>query len=129
QRGYAGRKSMLKVRDGEKILAGREITLAPDGNVQTETMLFNTGAAGAKDLQFSIDALPGEENPSNNAVSRPLEVEADKRRILYMEGEPRWEYKFIRRAEEDDGIVQLVSILRTTENKVYSQGIKDPTEL
>ena len=49
--------------------------------------------------------------------------------MLYVEGEPRWEYKFVRRAEEDDRIVQLVSMLRTTENKIYRQGIQDPKEL
>jgi uncharacterized membrane protein len=129
QRGYAGRKSMLTVRDGQKILAAREVTLAADDDIQTETLLFNAGAAGAKQLQFSVEALPGEENHSNNAVFRLVNVESDKHRVLYVEGEPRWEYKFIRRAQEDDGIVQLVSMLRTTENKVYRQGIEDPKEL
>ena len=46
-----------------------------------------------------------------------------------MEGEPRWEYKFIRRAEAEDKGVQIVSMLRTTENKIYRQGIADPSEL
>ena len=58
-----------------------------------------------------------------------MNVEAGPRRILYVEGEPRWEYKFIRRAEEDDGDVQLVSLLRTTENKLYRQGVRDALEL
>lgn len=127
QHGYTGRKSMLRVRDGEKTLAAREITFAADGNVQTETLLFNAG--GAKVLQFSIDELPDEENRSNNAVFRLVNVEADECRILYVEGEPRWEYKFIRRAQEDDGLVRLASMLRTTENKIYRQGIDDPKEL
>ena len=54
---------------------------------------------------------------------------SEPRRILYMEGEPRWEYKFIRQAEEDDRMVQIASIVRTTENKFYRQGIADPKEL
>src|SRR6516164_210267 len=129
QRGYAGRKSMLTVRDGQKILAAREVSLAADDNVQTEALLFNAGGAGAKQLQFSIDALPDEASRSNNVLFRLVDVRSDKHRVLYIEGEPRWEYKFIRRAQEDDGIVQLVSMLRTTENKVYRQGIEDPKEL
>lgn len=129
QHGYAGRKSMLTVRDGGKALAAREVTFAADGNIQAETVLFNAGSPGSKTLQFGIDVLPGERNRSNNAVNRLVNVESDKRRILYIEGEPRWEYKFIRRAEEDDQIVQLVSMLRTTENKIYRQGISDPKEL
>ena len=129
QRGYGGQKSMLTVRDGEKVLAAREVTLASDGKSQSETLLFNAGAAGAKTFQFTIDALPGEENRANNAVTRLVNVESNKRRILYVEGEPRWEYKFMRRAEEDDRIVKLVSMLRTSENKIYRQGIDDPKEL
>jgi hypothetical protein len=96
---------------------------------QNESLLFNAGDAGAKTLQFSIDPLPGEENRANNSVTRLVNVESAKRRILYVEGEPRWEYKFIRRAEQDDRIVTIVSMLRTSENKIYRQGIDDPKEL
>src|SRR5208282_4882269 len=42
---------------------------------------------------------------------------------------PRWEYKFIRRAAEDDRILRLVSMLRTSENKLYRQNVEDPKEL
>jgi uncharacterized membrane protein len=129
QRGYAGQKAMLTVRDGGKVLAGRQITLAADGATQNEALLFNPGDAGAKTLQFSIDPLPGEENRDNNSLSRLLNVESAKRRVLYIEGEPRWEYKFIRRAEQDDRLLTIVSMLRTSENKIYRQGIEDPKEL
>ena len=129
QRGYAGQKSMLTVRDGGKVLAARQITFASDGATQNEALQFNAGDAGAKTLQFTIDALPGEANRDNNGVTRLVNVESSKRRILYIEGEPRWEYKFIRRAEQDDRIVTVVSMLRTSENKIYRQGIDDPKEL
>ena len=122
QRGYAGRKAMLRVREENKVLAAREITLAADGTVQTEVIPFDAGSAGAKALQFSIDVLDGEDNRFNNAVTRLVKVESDERRVLYVEGEPRWEFKFLRRAEDDDRIVKIVSMLRTTENKLYWQG-------
>ena len=103
--------------------------LPPTGNVQTEPLFFPVGAAGAKSLTFAVEPLAGEENLANNAVTRPILVSDAKRRILYIEGEPRWEYKFIRRAEDDDPTVQIVSMLRTSENKIYRQGISDPGEL
>jgi uncharacterized membrane protein len=129
QRGYSGQQAQLTVRDGNKSLAEREITLPPDGRVQTEPLFFPIGVAGAKSLAFSVEPLPGEENLANNAVTRPILVSDAKRRILYIEGEPRWEYKFIRRAEEQDPTVQLVSMLRTSENKIYRQGLRDSSEL
>jgi len=129
QRGYSGQQAKLTVRDGNKSLAEREITLPPDGRVQTEPLFFPIGVAGAKSLAFSVEPLPGEKNLANNAVTRPILVSDAKRRILYIEGEPRWEYKFIRRAEEQDPTVQLVSMLRTSENKIYRQGLRDSSEL
>ena len=133
QRGYAGAKINLTVRDvstGQgKILAARTISLGPDGNLQTETLMLNTGGAGARTLQIAAAPLAGEENTANNTLTRVVNVASEPRRVLYIEGEPRWEYKFIRQAEEDDRMVQIVSIDRTSENKFYRQGIADPKEL
>jgi uncharacterized membrane protein len=133
QRGYAGAKITLTVHDvstGQgKLLASRTFTMGPDGNLQTETLMFDIGGAGARTLQIAAAPLPGEENTANNTVTRVVNVSSEARRILYVEGEPRWEYKFIRQAEEDDRMVQIASMIRTTENKVYRQGISDPNEL
>ncbi len=133
QRGYSGSKINLTVRDvstGQaKVLAARSFNLGADGNLQTETLMFDIGGAGARTLQIAAAPLPGEENSANNALSRVVNVSSDPRRILYIEGEPRWEYKFIRQAEEDDRMVQIVSMVRTSENKIYRQGIADPKEL
>ena len=129
QHGYLGREARLSVRDGAKTLAQREITLQPDGRLQIEPLFFPVGASGAKSLTFTIEPLGGEENLANNSLTRPLLVSDAKRRLLYIEGEPRWEYKFIRRAEDGDPTVQVVSMLRTSENKIYRQGLSNPAEL
>lgn len=129
QRGFAGQTAMLTVRDSGKALAGREITLPANGETHTETLYFDAGAAGAKSFEFSLAAMPRENNTLNNSLSRMVNVSGDKRRILFVEGEPRWEFKFIRRAADDDPQLQMVSMLRTTENKIYRQGLSDPNEL
>jgi uncharacterized membrane protein len=129
QRGYTGQKATLNVKDGDKLLATKDVTLGKDGLDQSETMFFNAGDAGVKSIGFTLEPLPGEESKANNAVTRLVDVSSEPRRILYVEGEPRWEFKFIRRAEAEDKGVQIVSMLRTTENKIYRQGIADPSEL
>ncbi len=129
QAGFGGRAAKLVVRDANSILATKDITLPPDGATQSETVLFNAGAAGARVVQVRIDPLPGETNIDNNALTRVVNVSARRPRILYFEGEPRWEYKFIRRAADDDRSIDLVSMLRTTQNKIYRQGISGKDEL
>jgi Putative glutamine amidotransferase len=129
--GLSGGKGRLTVRDGSKVLTSQEVTFKDSGQLQTETVVFNGGAAGPRTLDISVDPVPGEENAANNHVSRMVNVEARKPRILYIQGEPVWEYKFMRRAVTDypDLGIELVSMERTTENKIYRQGIKDEKEL
>ncbi|MSV34548.1 MAG: hypothetical protein EXQ47_02985 [Bryobacterales bacterium] len=129
QHGYAGQKAKLTVKEGAKILSQQMVTLKKDGEEQSETLLFNAGTAGVRSIETSVDPLAGESNVKNNALMRLINVDQRKPRILYMEGEPRWEFKFLRRAVEDDRTIDLVTILRTTQNKIYRQGIANPDEL
>jgi hypothetical protein len=90
-------------------------------------------------LEFSVEAKrpdgvevsPASADPimSNNRQPRILQVMESPKRILYVEGEPRWEYKFLRRAISNDPSINLVSLLRTSPNKFYRQGVESATEL
>ncbi len=122
QHGFAGRKGKLTLKESGKVLAARDVTLPKDGARASETLLFNAGAAGAKTLEIQFDAQQAEQNTKNNGTMRLLNVDNAKPRILYVEGEPRWEYKFLRRALENDKNVEIVAMLRTTQNKIYRQG-------
>jgi uncharacterized membrane protein len=128
QNGFGGKHARLNLSGGGKVLATRDIVLNGTGQ-QSETLEFNAGQGGVKSLEARIDPLAGEENLENNRLTRVLSVEKGKHRILYLEGEPRWEYKFIRRAVDDDPAITVVSMLRTTQNKIYRQGIAKPDEL
>jgi uncharacterized membrane protein len=121
QHGYSGTKAKVFIKDGGKVLAARDITFKADGVEQTENILFNAGPKGVKAIDVAIDPLPGEENQRNNKLTRLVNVDNRTPRILYMEGEPRWEFKFLRRAVEDDKSIHLATILRTTQNKIYVQ--------
>lgn len=128
QHGFAGTKGKLSVRENGKLIASQQVDLKPEAE-QSETLLFNVGEAGAHSFQIGVDPIAGEQNAQNNAVVRMVNVAQKKMRVLYIEGEPRWEYKFIRRALDDDPSIEVVSMLRTTQNKIYRQGISGPTEL
>jgi uncharacterized membrane protein len=119
--GLSGTKARLSVKDGGKTLVSKEIELKGDGSVQSESLVFDCGAAGPRTLSIGLDPIAGEENAANNQVARVIDVESRKPRILYIEGEPRWEYKFIRRALDDYENIELASMVRTTQNKTYRQ--------
>src|ERR1039458_1881877 len=80
-----------------------------------------------KGLREYTFLLPEESDEirQNNAQNRVILVEDRKSKILWVEGEPRWDYKFVRRAVFDDPAIELHGLLRTSANKFYRQGMEN----
>ena len=119
----------IKVYDGDTFLTTEEIVL---GNNQEMTLAFvdiDAPEPGQLDLRFTLDPINNETNLANNTRAHVVDVEENRYRILYIEGEPRWEYKFMQRALNDDPSIQLSTLLKVTPNKYYRQGIESPDQL
>ena len=119
----------LTVKDGDEVLAAKDVSLRRGEDVQIEWIDYSAGEPGLRDLSFTVDPLPGETITGNNTLSRVMDVPRGRKRVLYVEGEPRWEFKFIRRALYEDPSVQLVTLLRTSTNKYYRQGVDSADDL
>jgi uncharacterized membrane protein len=119
----------LKVYDRDTLIAARDVELKSATDVTNLTVDLPAGDPGMRELRFALDAAPGERNVINNRRTAVVDVPVAKRSVLYVEGEPRWEYKFLRRAAERDRALRVASIVRTTPNKHYRQGVASPGEL
>ena len=119
----------IKVYQDSEFLLTQEIELTNEGPLTSTSIELDIGDTGLKQLEFRLDPLEGEQNLLNNLQSRVLRVEERQYRVLYLEGEPRWEYKFIRRALDPDPTLDLNTLLWLSDSKFYRQGIKDPTQL
>lgn len=51
---------------------------------------------GTYALHARVEALEGELALDNNRVELPVEVKPAKIRVLYVDGEPRWEYRYLK---------------------------------
>jgi len=127
--GFAGRNAQLVIRERHSELHRRKITLGGDGEVKTYRVAFACGPAGVRVVTFRIEPLPGELVPENNEMSVLLRVEDERPQVLYVEGEPRWIYGFLRRAALEDKNLRLVTLLRQADGKFLRQGIESSSTL
>lgn len=121
--------TQLRVYDRDKLITARELRLPAESEVTNVSVDLPAGAPGTRDLRFTLDPLNGERNVINNSRAHVISVPAERRSVLYIEGEPRWEYKFLRRALEGEKSLRLASVVRTTPNKYYRQGVTSGGEL
>jgi uncharacterized membrane protein len=119
----------IKVYDGDELLASVPVTLRPGSSTTSVSVDVAGLAAGHRRLEFAIDPLSAETELRNNRRAALVHVAEQARRILYYEGEPRWEYKFMRRAVLHDEQISLATLLAVTPNKFYRQGLDSPEQL
>ena len=129
QTGFAGETVTLDVEDAGRIVGTQQLKLPADGEPASVRVRVMAGDAGPRVLKFRIAPQRDEVITQNNARESLLDVVDRAERILYYEGQPRFEMKFIRQAVEEDKNLQLVTLLRTAESKYLRLGVDDPEHL
>jgi uncharacterized membrane protein len=129
QTGYAGDSVPLQVEDDGRIVASQDVKLPANGESATVRVNFTAAESGPRIFRFKIPARQDEQVTQNNNRDALVEVLDRVEKALYIEGEPRAEYKFIGRAVQDDKNLQVVRLLRTAQDKYYRQDVGGAEEL
>ncbi len=100
-RGFKKGAAQLTLSLGKRVVAQKELALS-EGEDFREVLSFTprkTGSGEEKDeLSVSIQYRGAETFTEDNRMARPVSIVDRKVKILYVEGAPRWEYKFLQTA-------------------------------
>jgi uncharacterized membrane protein len=129
QQGYGGRTVTLIAEEEGTIAATETVTFARGQEGTTVRINLMAETPGPRDYRFYVEPLTDERVKENNARDILVSVADGREKILYFEGEPRWEVKFLRKAIADDENIQLVVLQRTADNKYLRLGVTDSLEL
>jgi len=127
--GYAGQTVTVDVEDEGHIVGSEKVQLPADGSPATVRVRATAAEAGPRLFKFKVAPQPGELVTQNNERDALIKVRDSSERILYYEGEPRFEMKFLNRAVEDDKNLHVVTLQRTAENKFLRVKVDGPDEL
>ena len=129
QSGFDGQVVELVVEDEGRILKTQQVELPRGGEPATVRVYFNVDEEGSRLFKFAIAPTDDEAVRQNNELETLIHVDDSRKDILYFEGEPRWEIKFLRRAVADDKNVRVLVLMRAAENKFSRYGVESPEEL
>jgi uncharacterized membrane protein len=128
-RGFGATKVLLGVREDGRAIKTEEFQLRGN-DTQAVNLEITPQTPGLHRYTVDITPLDGEVTVENNRQDSLVQVIEGPMRVLYVEGEPRWELGKIREAlQVNEKNVTLVSLQRTGENKFYRQGIHGQQEL
>ena len=127
--GYGATRALIGVREDGRAIKTEEFNLRGN-DTQAVNLEITPTTAGVHRYTVEITPLDGELTVENNKQDALVEVIPGPLRVLYVEGEPRWELGKIRESLQiNEKNVTLVSLQRTGENKFYRQGIGSQGEL
>lgn len=129
QTGYAGDDIQVIVEDGGTIVATQDVELPADGEPAPVRISFPADNAGVRRFKFRVPLQEGERVPENNEQEAVIVVRDERPKILYFEGEPRFEVAFTRRAVEDDENLHVVLLQRTADAKYLRIAVDSAEEL
>ena len=109
--GYAGSTLPVLLKDSERLLAAREISIQDDTWEGTVSLSFTPGEVGRKNLSLEVPLQVGESLVGNNEITLSIRVIRDKTRILMVTGTPSMNYRFMRTALKNDPSVDLLSFV------------------
>jgi hypothetical protein len=95
-KGYERRTARLSVLLNDRKVSSRIIRL--DGGLQFEEIDFRVDVyeKGAVQIEVLIEPFDNEISMTNNRVSRTVQIVNEKVNVLYVEGNARWEYRYLR---------------------------------
>jgi uncharacterized membrane protein len=99
------------------------------GATQVAKINFKPSSPGLHRYKFTAPPIDGEPVTDNNSQEILIQVDDSHPRVLYLEGEPRWEYGKIRGGMFEEKNVVLVSLLRSADGKFYRQDVESGDEL
>jgi uncharacterized membrane protein len=130
--GFAGRTVTVDVEDEGRIVGSEKVQLPSDGTPASVRIRASANTAGPRLFRFRVAQQEGELVTQNNVREALINVRDAKERILYFEGEPRFEMKFLRRAVADDKNLEVVALQRTADNKfmrIFGDDPDNPDDL
>ena len=124
----SARSITVDLSEDNHLLRSQEIPVQGDATTVAR-VTFTPSSPGLH--RYKLTARPSDDDPvpDNNSQELVLDVVDRKPKILYIEGEPRWEYAKLRQSVIDEKNIVLVSVLRSADGKFYRQGIENADEL
>jgi len=122
--GFEGASAPLRIEEADEVVTERRVPF-PEGRRRThEDLAFVPEEVGPHKYSVVIPVQGGELIEENNRREFKLEVIDDKIRVLYVEGEPRWEYRFLKNLLLRDRTMELNRIMLTRDAPELPRGAR-----
>lgn len=96
--GYEGEQIPVYLKWGESLLSETTVTLGKEDEIQKAELFHTFHSPDEYQLTVLIPEQVGEFTTQNNSRQHNIKIIQQKLKVLYVEGPPRWEYRYLKNA-------------------------------
>jgi len=127
--GLGGSLVPVHLEEGGTILATERVELTGSSGSATIRIPFRLDDPGVRNLRVRVPTQDGEVVEENNYRDVDVQVRDGREKVLYYEGQPRFEVGFLRQAVRGDENLQVVVLQRTGEDRYVRLDVDSSDEL
>jgi len=107
--GYNGEELMVRLRQNGQLLKQKSVRVQDDR--ANASFVLPQLPVGHHDLRVEVGILPGELSEENNSQTFSIAVVDNQARVILVEQEPRWEFRYLYNLLDRDERIDLSTIL------------------
>ncbi len=128
--GFAGQEVEVTLQQGDgtdadPVVERKTITLEGGENDQEVQISYKPEEKGQFVCSIAIPAQPDELIVENNVIRREIQVVDHKIKVLYVDGYPRWEYRYLKNALVRDESVEVWVLLQSADPGFPQEGSRN----
>jgi hypothetical protein len=129
-RGFKGEKIKVRLKEREpgssdpkadKELATKEVEAPRDGQPERIELVHRPKETGERTFIVEVEPRPLELQTDNNRIERLVTVRKEKLKVLYLESEPRYEFRYLKNYLERDESIDLNVVLLSSDPEYSEQ--------
>ena len=128
-RGFQGEKVVVRLKELEpgsrdpktaRELESTEVDAPANGQPKRVELVYRPKTTGERTFILEVDPRPRELQTDNNRIERAITVRKEKLKVLYVDTEPRYEFRYLKNYLERDETIDL-NIVLLSSDPAYSQ--------
>ncbi|MHB1559708.1 MAG: VWA domain-containing protein, partial [Isosphaeraceae bacterium] len=128
--GLRGRKVKVRLKEREpgstdpkndRVIDTREVDAPPDGQPERIELVHRPRTTGERTFVVEVDPQPRELQIDNNRIERVITVRKEKLRVLFVDNEPRYEFRYLKNYLERDESIELGVVLLSSDPEYSEQ--------
>jgi hypothetical protein len=129
-KGFQGQKVVVRLKErdpgssdakSDRELQTKELDAPRDGAPERVELVHRPKTTGERTFVVEVEPRPREIQTENNRIERVVTVRKEKLKVLYLDTEPRYEFRYLKNYLERDETIDLNVVLLSSDTEYSEQ--------